>query len=106
MSKKNLLRQLMEAPETALEHIDLAYVDDEKFPIKRIRKGKGFTYRLGNGALKDKKHLERIEKLSIPPAWNKVTITEVPNGHIQAVGFDDKKRKQYHYHETWAKIRN
>lgn len=106
MSKKKLLHQLVEAPETALEHLDLVYVDDQKMPIERHRKGKGFTYRFRNRPLKNKKHLKRIKELVIPPAWENVKITHLPNGHIQAVGYDAKERKQYRYHSTWSKIRN
>jgi len=96
----------MEAPETALECVNLVYVDDRQFPIERLRMGKGFTYRLRNKPLKNKKHLKRIEGLVIPPAWENVKITHLPNGHIQAVGYDEKNRKQYRYHSTWVKIRN
>ncbi len=106
MSKKKLLHQLIEAPETALEHMDLIYVDDQKLPIERLKKGKGFTYKLRNKPLKNKKHLKRIKELVIPPAWEDVKITHLPNGHIQAVGYDAKERKQYRYHSTWSKIRS
>lgn len=106
MTKKNLLRKLLTAPETAVEHLDLIYVDARQLPIARMRRGKGFTYRLGDNHLTDKEHLERINGLVIPPAWENVKITHLPNGHLQAVGKDAKNRKQYRYHSTWVKIRN
>ncbi|MBW8201135.1 DNA topoisomerase IB [Flagellimonas abyssi] len=106
MSQIKVLRQLVEAPETALEELNLVYVDDQKFTIERLRKGKGFTYRWKGKPLKNKKHLKRIKGLVIPPAWNNVKITHLPNGHIQAVGYDEKNRKQYRYHSRWVKIRN
>lgn len=33
-------------------------------------------------------------------------ITELHNGHLQAIGRDKKNRRQYRYHEDWMKIRN
>ena len=106
MTKKNLLQKLLTAPEKAVEHLDLIYVDARQLPIARMRRGKGFTYRLGDNHLTDKEHLERINGLVIPPAWKNVRITHLPNGHLQAVGRDAKNRKQYRYHSTWVKIRN
>ena len=106
MPQEKLIRQILEEPETVLERMDLEYVDDKNFPIKRIRRGKGFSYTLGKGPLKNKKHLKRIDELAIPPAWSRVKITERPQGHLQAVGWDAKNRKQYRYHPLWSKIRN
>lgn len=42
----------------------------------------------------------------IPPAWQEVRITHLENGHLQAIGKDEKKRKQYRYHSLWTKVRN
>src|SRR5690606_23906226 len=50
--------------------------------------------------------LERIKKLAIPPAWEEVWICSIDNGHLQATGFDVKKRKQYRYHPLWNSLRN
>lgn len=49
---------------------------------------------------------ERIEDLSIPPAWTDVWICFHENGHIQATGRDDAGRKQYIYHPAWEDVRN
>src|SRR5690606_31855707 len=56
--------------------------------------------------LTDKKTLERIEKLVIPPAWEEVRICPIANGHLQVTGKDVKQRKQYLYHPTWTRFRN
>ena len=45
--------------------------------------------------------LNRIRQLAIPPAW----ICADPNGHIQAVGLDEKGRRQYLYHGRFREIR-
>ena len=52
-----------------------------------------------------KKHLERIEKLRIPPAWEAVWICRDASGHLQATGIDKKGRRQYLYHPIWTKLR-
>jgi DNA topoisomerase I len=84
----------------------LLYVKDSDPGIKRIKKGKGFAYRLESKPVKAKKEIERIRRLVIPPAWIDVWICALDNGHIQATGFDLRQRKQYRYHERWNKLRN
>ena len=48
-------------------------------------------------------HLQRIYKLNIPPAWINVWVSINPKSHIQAIGVDEKGRKQYLYHKTHIK---
>jgi len=70
--------------------------------IKRIRRGRGFSYQDGSGeSIADEETLERIRQLAIPPAWKEVWICPDPFGHIQATGYDEAGRKQYLYHERW-----
>lgn len=92
--------------EEAATVANLIYVTDESTGIKRIKKGKGFTYIFDDKPLKDKEQIERIRKLAIPPAWINVWICHLPNGHIQATGFDLRQRKQYKYHNLWHTVRN
>lgn len=68
----------------------------------RRRAGRGFAY-LDADSLRitDAAHLDRIVALAIPPAWQDVWISPWPNGHIQAAGLDDARRRQYLYHEQW-----
>ncbi len=106
MTHSNLLKQILTAPETVMEHLDLVYVDDKKLPITRIRNDAGFEYKLKEKPISDQELLERIDGLVIPPAWENVRITHLHNGHLQAVGKDAKNRKQYRYHPTWMRIRN
>lgn len=90
----------------AAKAADLTYVSDKDPGINRLRKGKGFVYIYDSKPLKDKAQLERIRKLAIPPAWTNVWICSRENGHIQATGFDLRKRKQYRYHQLWTILRN
>lgn len=85
----------------------LRYVVPSGLGIRRIRKGKGFSYLDPEGRpLRDKETLERIRSLVIPPAWTSVWISPDPNGHIQAVGRDARGRKQYRYHPKYRAIRD
>lgn len=69
---------------------------------RRVRSGRGFSYRDFDGvALRDKELRARIEGLGIPPAWTDVWIAPYENGHIQATGVDSAGRRQYIYHPTW-----
>ncbi len=85
---------------------DLCYVTDQTPGIERIRTARGFSYRLDGKPLRKKEQLDRIKKLAIPPAWEKVWISAKINGHIQATGYDLRGRKQYRYHPLWQKLRN
>ncbi|HYG96834.1 MAG TPA: DNA topoisomerase IB [Solirubrobacterales bacterium] len=70
--------------------------------IRRVRRGRGFSYEDGTGEkIEDEETLERIRQLAIPPAWKEVWICPDPFGHIQATGYDEAGRKQYLYHERW-----
>ena len=86
--------------------VHLIYVNDRQPGILRCKKGKGFTYLFDNKPIKDKKELERIRKLVIPPAWTNVWICTSAKGHIQATGLDLRGRKQYRYHPLWNSLRN
>jgi DNA topoisomerase-1 len=100
-----LLQQLLNEPEAVIGSLDLVYITDDKMPIMRLKQGDHFQYRYLSEPLNRKTEIERINSLVIPPAWQKVKITDLPNGHLQAVGRDAKNRKQYRYHALWTKIR-
>ncbi|WP_034715046.1 DNA topoisomerase IB [Intrasporangium chromatireducens] len=69
--------------------------------LRRIRRGRGFSYVDATGGPVSEADRDRISTLVIPPAWKDVWISPHPNGHIQAVGTDDAGRRQYLYHEAW-----
>jgi DNA topoisomerase I len=75
--------------------------------IRRIRRGRGFSYEEEDGTgVDDPEAIERIAALAIPPAWTDVWICPDPRGHIQATGYDDAGRKQYRYHDQWREHRD
>jgi DNA topoisomerase IB len=75
--------------------------------LRRIRRGRGFTYLDEHGErLEDEAAIERIVELAIPPAWQEVWICPDPLGHLQATGIDAAGRKQYLYHARWREHRD
>jgi len=82
-------------------------VSDSAPGIRRVRAGKGFRYVASQGrSVHDPAVLRRILSLAIPPAWSGVWICPSPRGHIQAVGRDARRRKQYRYHSRWREVRD
>ncbi|MER8966093.1 DNA topoisomerase IB [Mesorhizobium sp. M0633] len=84
----------------------LNYVTDTEPGIRRLRSGKGFSYKGPDGRIVDGEALARIKALAIPPAWTDVWISPDADGHIQATGRDQRGRKQYRYHPHWAEERD
>ncbi len=92
---------------SAAEDAGLIYTTDTSPGIRRRRSGRGFAYRGPDGApVTDKKTLERIRRLVLPPAWTAIWICTRPNGHLQATGRDERGRKQYRYHDGWRAARD
>ena len=67
--------------------------------LRKGSKSSGFRYERPDAtAVRDKRTLERIDALRIPPAWRDVHIAASPRASIQAWGMDARGRKQYRYH--------
>jgi DNA topoisomerase I len=85
----------------------LRYISSLNCGIRRRRHGSGFIYLSRTGkSVRDEATLSRIKSLVIPPAWEQVCICSDPLGHIQAVGCDQRGRKQYKYHSRWRETRD
>lgn len=106
MKNSTCSKNIPQDTQDIIAQLNLVYVHGSNMPIIRNGKKNKFQYLFDGVELKEKSHLKRIEQLVIPPAWQKVKITNLPNGHLQATGRDDKFRKQYRYHPKWSKIRN
>ncbi len=66
-------------------------------------KARGFWYENAEGRrITEEAQLERIRKLTIPPAWRSVRISPVARGKLQAVGIDTNGRVQYLYSADFA----
>ena len=91
--------------EDKLKDANLRFSTDKKPGFTRKVNGKKFEYLDTEGKkITQKEAIERINKLAIPPAYESVWISPHHNGHLQATGYDSKKRKQYRYHSLWIKV--
>jgi DNA topoisomerase-1 len=94
-------------PEIVASQAGLVYVHHEDPGVSRRRSKLGFDFYDADGRpVTDEATLERIRKLAIPPAWEQVWICPDPDGHIQAVGRDQRGRMQYRYHDRWRATRD
>ncbi|MEU8382909.1 DNA topoisomerase IB [Streptosporangium sp. NPDC048865] len=81
---------------------ELRQSDPAEPGILRRRRGRGFSYHHSGGApVRDRRVLNRIRALALPPAWTDVWICRTADGHIQAIGTDAAGRRQYRYHDVW-----
>ena len=77
----------------------LRFVDDSKPGIIRKKMRLGWGYFTADGQrITDRDEIERLNKVGMPPAYERCWFCPYPNGHLQAVGYDAKGRKQYRYH--------
>jgi DNA topoisomerase-1 len=89
------------------ESAALTFVHDTMPGFTRRRAGRGFCYYDTSGRrIADTRVVTRLRKLAIPPAWTDVWICPDQSGHIQAVGWDARGRKQYRYHAQWRAERD
>jgi DNA topoisomerase I len=94
-------------PERSAVAAGLRYVHDYSPGFLRRRSGAGWRYLDTSGrTIREPAILKRIRSLVIPPAWKRVWICASAQGHLQAVGYDQKGRKQYRYHPDYSAIRN
>jgi DNA topoisomerase I len=102
-----LIATLYDDPERCAELAKLRYVSPDEPGLRRQRRGRGFTYVDAKGAtVVDHRVRDRIAALAIPPAWRDVWICTRADGHLLAVGDDERGRRQYIYHERWRSLRD
>ncbi|HWC33614.1 MAG TPA: DNA topoisomerase IB [Mycobacteriales bacterium] len=100
------IAELYDDAQRCAEVAGLRYVSVDEPGIRRLRRGRGFSYRYADGRVVGAAVRERITALVIPPAWREVWICRDERGHIQAVGTDDRGRRQYLYHPRWREVRD
>jgi len=77
----------------------LVYVDDDLPGLVRRKAGRGWAYADAHGTrITDREEIDRLNAIGMPPAYKDCWFCPSPHGHIQAIGYDDKGRKQYRYH--------
>jgi DNA topoisomerase I len=77
----------------------LVYVDPEMPGIsrKKMRHGWGYWDAKGN-RITDRDEIDRLNRIALPPAYTDAWFCPSLHGHIQAIGYDAKHRRQYRYH--------
>jgi DNA topoisomerase-1 len=77
----------------------IVYSDDTKPGITRRKVRNGWAYFRPDGErITDRDEIDRLNAIGLPPAYRDAWFNPRANGHIQAVGWDEKGRKQYRYH--------
>jgi len=76
-------------------------VDDEPGIRRHGHRRPTYTNDATGKPVHDRKVLDRIEHLAVPPAWTDVWISSDPRSHVQATGRDARGRKQYRYHPRY-----
>jgi DNA topoisomerase-1 len=77
----------------------ISYVDPELPGITRKKMRHGWGYWDAKGErITDRDEIDRLNKIALPPAYRDAWFCPSPDGHIQAIGYDVRGRKQYRYH--------
>jgi DNA topoisomerase-1 len=84
----------------------LVYVDDSLPGIMRRRFRGKWAYFLPDGArITDRREIDRLNRVGLPPAYTDCWFCPADNGHILATGYDARGRKQYRYHPDFRNER-
>ena len=78
----------------------ITYCDDSEPGItrRRVRHDSWGYWGPDGKRITDRAEIDRLNGIGLPPAYTDAWFSIDPNGHIQAVGWDEKGRKQYRYH--------
>lgn len=94
------------APAPADLTADLTYADDREPGItRRLIRGKWAYFLPGGGRITNREEIDRLNRIALPPAYRDAWFCPDAKGHIQAVGWDEKGRKQYRYHADFREAR-
>jgi DNA topoisomerase-1 len=84
----------------------IVYSDDSEPGIARRKVRHGWGYWDAHGKrITDRAEIDRLNAIGLPPAYTDAWFCPDPAGHIQAVGWDDRGRKQYRYHPDFREAR-
>jgi DNA topoisomerase I len=85
---------------------NIRFVDDSIIGITRLKAGKTWNYVNPRGKpIKSRAEINRLNAIALPPAYKDGWFCPDPYGHIQAIGWDAKGRKQYRYHPDFRAAR-
>jgi DNA topoisomerase-1 len=92
--------------EALAEELGLKLSGPHGLTIRRIKRGKGYSFIRANGTkIRHEPTIRRLHRMAVPPAYRDVRYSPDPNSHLQAVGIDAAGRLQYRYHADWEKVR-
>ena len=76
------------------------FIDDLDTPgITRKKNGRYWQYFDAKGKrVTDRDEIDRLNAVGLPPAYERAWFCPKANGHIQAIGYDARGRRQYRYH--------
>lgn len=84
----------------------LNYCDASEPGIVRKKRGAKWHFFMPEGTrITDADEIARLNKLAVPPAYERVWYSPDPHGHLQAIGYDAKGRRQYRYHAAFREAR-
>ncbi|MFN5684490.1 DNA topoisomerase IB [Bradyrhizobium sp.] len=92
--------------EELAQRIGLKLGDQTELTIRRIKRGKSYSFIRANGTpIRHAGTIRRLHAMAVPPAYRDVRYAPDPSLHLQAVGIDAAGRLQYRYHADWEKVR-
>ena len=92
--------------EDLAEELGLKLGDQNGLTIRRVKRGKGYSFHRANGTqIRHAGTIRRLHSMAVPPAYRDVRYSADPSSHLQAVGIDAAGRLQYRYHVDWEKVR-
>jgi len=85
----------------------LRFVDHSEPGITRrkVRGGKWGYFTAEGVRITDREEIDRLNRIALPPAYENCWFCPDPSGHLLAIGFDARGRKQYRYHPDWREER-
>lgn len=77
----------------------ILYSDPAEPGITRRKMRNGWAYYQPDGErITDRDEIDRLNHIGMPPAYSDCWFCPDPAGHLQAVGYDARGRRQYRYH--------
>ncbi|QXQ07735.1 DNA topoisomerase IB [Sphingosinicellaceae bacterium] len=85
----------------------LTYGDTSEPGITRRKRGKHWHYFMPDCIrITAPDEIARLNKLAVPPAYQRVWYSPDPDSHLQAIGYDDRGRRQYRYHPDFRRAQD